>query len=164
LATDFTVIQPVRQRFGDTNHEEFKAELEAPFVGQAKDFPFSCPNVDTAQAGVLQFESYGVTTRNIIQINDVDIPGGITPGAFFALLTQYGVTTPLSFWKAHSLLIPANVLTEQNVLHIESVPTLGSFTYGTEDETFDNFIIDNVVVFFKTRVRIPGGIGEAAAT
>jgi hypothetical protein len=84
--------------------------------------------------------------------NDVDVPGWITPGASRQLLTKYGLTTPVAFWKAHSLLVPANVLTEQNILYIESVRTYS--------ETLDNFIIDNVVVFFKTRVQTPGGIGE----
>jgi hypothetical protein len=40
----------------------------------------------------------------------------------------------------------------RNILYIESVRTYS--------ETLDNFIIDNVVVFFKTRVQTPGGIGE----
>jgi hypothetical protein len=45
-------LASVRQRFGDEKHEEVEAELEAPFVGFAKVFPFSCPNVAAAEFGV----------------------------------------------------------------------------------------------------------------
>jgi hypothetical protein len=92
MATDFTVIQPVRQRFGDADFEyDALTELEAPFVGQAKDFPFPCPNVDTGQMGVLQLESLGLSAglagepkRNLLQINGVDIPRGSHSGARFS--------------------------------------------------------------------------------
>jgi hypothetical protein len=147
MAMDYTVIQAVRQRFGDQSPDlDAPVELEAPFVGPAKDFPFSCPNVETGQMAVLQFESVGVAAgpfgsgsppfnpRNILRINGVDIPGGVTPGQRM-------------FWKAHSLLVPANVLTAQNILHIESV----QHQHGP-GTSLDNFIIDNVVIFFKTRV------------
>jgi hypothetical protein len=158
MSIDFTVIQPVRQRFGDGNLEgDFPLEQEAPFVGRSKDFPFPCPKVDSSQMAVLQFESLSVTAgrviffvsenlkrRNIIQINSVNIPGGITPGA----TRNLGGGREEHFWKTHSLIVPANVLKQENVLHIESVEV--AISGGT---TLDNFIIDNVVVFFKTRAR-----------
>jgi hypothetical protein len=55
--------------------------------------------------------------------------------------------------------VPANALREDNVLHIESV----KIEDVSGDISLDNFIIDNVIVFFKTRVRVPGAIGEAVA-
>lgn len=145
MAIDFTVIQSVRQRFGDIETGGFPdpslGEQEAPFVGLSKDFPFSCPGIDTTQQAVLQFESLGVTaprsdlpygSRNILQINGKDIPGSITAGQS-------------DFWKTHSLLIPPNVLAkEQNVLHVESV-----ILSQDHSPHYDDFIIDNVVVFFK---------------
>jgi len=163
MAMDFTVIQAVRQRFGDSNVSdsgpgggEFGLEQEAPFVGQSKDFRFSCPRIDPGQMAVLQFESLSVTAggqfvfnressgkRNIVRINGTDIPGGITNSPY--------VHTPLGighFWKTHSLLIPAQVLHDEgNVLHIESIkiPISGGFT-------LDNFIIDNIIVLYKIRV------------
>jgi hypothetical protein len=156
MAVDYTIIQPVRQRFGDADFggwEENQVELEAPFVGRSKDFPFSCPNVDAGQMAVLQFESFGLSSRsNVIEVNGFAVPGGLTPGA--PLLTPYDLA---SFWKAHSLLVPANVLADQNVLHIDSVDLLD------DEDNLDNFIVDNVVIFFKTRGRVVGGIGEAAA-
>lgn len=143
MAIDYTVVQPVRQRFGDSDvdwPEEVQVELEAPFVGRSKDYPFSCPNVDASQMGALQFETFGLTSRdNVIEVNGAPVPGGLTPGSFFT-----GGYDIVRAWKAHSLLVPADVLAEENVLHVESV-SLG------DDGGLDNFILDNVVIFFKTR-------------
>ena len=160
MAIDFTVIQPVRQRFGDDNPDyEWPQEQEAPFVGTSKDFSFSCPGVDSSQWAVLQLESFAIHAgrvtvftpgypRNILRINDVDVPGGLTPGAsekITNLRSQH-------FWKSHTLLVPANVLRATNVLHVESVklPASAGIT------NFDNFIIDNVIVFFKVRRSVGG--------
>jgi hypothetical protein len=131
MAVDFTVIQPVRQRFGDERLEgEFPTETEAPFVGSAKEFPFACPNVDASQMAILQLESLGLTAgryyqifvpdelkkhRNMLQVNGVDVPGGLTPAPW----VEGAGGTVLHFWKAHSLLVPANVLREENILFVE---------------------------------------------
>jgi hypothetical protein len=46
MAIDFTVIQSVRQRFGDSEpDQEFPLEEEAPFVGVQKEFPALPQNV-----------------------------------------------------------------------------------------------------------------------
>jgi hypothetical protein len=171
MACDFTVIQAVRQQFGDTTKgadgQEYEIQLEqdAPFVGLSKDFRFSCPSVDSTQMAVLQFESLaglagsfftfipslsGPAHRNIMRINGVDLPGDITPGPLNEQIgaTDVGFSPPA--WRAQLLLVPANVLNEENVLHIESVFIPGGF---------DNFIIDNVVVFFKTRTQGGTGVG-----
>ena len=153
MPSDFTVIQAVRQRFGDEAGEEHPVEKQAPFVGQSKDFPFSCLSVDSASEAVLQFESRGVQSgyfdespRNIIRINGNDIPGGITAGPFWR-----NENRQMGLWKSHSLVVPANVLRVQNVLHIEAVPI------PDLRQHLDNFVIDNVVVFFKTRKASVGG-------
>jgi len=156
MPSDFTVIQSVRQRFGDARADlaEITEELEAPFVGQSKEFPFSCPNVVIGQTAVLQFESLAVSAgqrqglaRNILQINGVDIPGGITAGATVSVGGQR-----LPYWKAHLLTVEPNVLREQNVLRIEAVNQ--PFGPGL---TLDNFIIDNIVITFK--IRAAPGLG-----
>ena len=131
MPMDFTVIQAVRQRFGDRNFEydEFPLEQEAPFAGLKEEYQFACPGINPRETGVLQFESLGVTAgrryvfapafsgkRNILRINGVDIPGGITPGAY-----RSDVGYIWHFWKAHTLLVPANILDENNVLYIESI-------------------------------------------
>jgi hypothetical protein len=156
MASDFTVIQAVRQRFGGGPVSEFPFEQQAPNVGNSKDFRFSCPNVNPSEIGVLQFESLGVTAgrfaqeRNILQINGVDIPGAITPGP---LQPPSDRTTGERIWKSHLLLVPANVLRDQNVLHIEAISITGP---GFNP---DHFIIDNVVVFFKTRGTVRDTVG-----
>ena len=155
MPMDFTVIQSVRQRFGEKSfgrrRPQFPLESAAPFVGKAKNYPFSCPNVDRKERAVLQFESIGVEAekfrtvplpgrRNILQINRIDIPGGITPGS------EDYEQDDQQFWRTHSLVVGANVLKERNVLRIEAV-VLG-FGHGVFG--IDNFMIDNIVLFYKT--------------
>jgi hypothetical protein len=167
MASDFTVIQAVRQRFGeeDSDPSEIRLEQETPFVGVSKDFPFSCPNVERGEMAILQFETLGASAgyrerpRNILRINGIDIPGGITPGPAIDTSDVEGAGgDSLPIWKSHLLLVEANVLNEANVLHIESVP----IPYGG-DQTLDNFILDNVVIFFKVRGPLvdPSDFGRA---
>ena len=144
MAVDYTVIMSVRQRFGDNKKEDGLnlIETEAPFVGRSKDFSFSCPSVDRSQPGILQFESLGVSFRGIVQINGIAIFGGLTagPGVLNAPVGGAGLTP---VWKTHNLIVHENVLLDQNVLHIEAA--------STTDGNIDDFIIDNVVIHFKTR-------------
>lgn len=87
MPLDFTVVSAVRQRFGDQKPDRNQSESEresstlaeanAPFVGPEKSFPFDCPNVDRTQWAVLLFESYGVTKRQAMQINNQTVHGGI---------------------------------------------------------------------------------------
>jgi hypothetical protein len=155
MASDFTVIQAVRQRFGIGPAQRFPFELQAPAVGLSKDYAFSCSHVDSSQMAVLQFESLGVSAgryyqdRDILRINGVDIPGGITAGPH-----QTEFTEGERIWKSNTLLVPENVLREQNVLHIECIPI---FVMG-DIIAFDQFMVDNVVVFFKTQRTLGGGL------
>jgi hypothetical protein len=145
MATNYTVIAHVRQRFGDNSRDwgELPVEQEAPFVGLSKDFPFGCPSIDRSQPGVLQFNSLGVSDyRNVIEINGVAIPGGISVGPVWIYVNP---NPPL--WNTHSLLVAGNVLQENNVLHIAATPD----QFGK----YDDFIIDNVVIWFKTRSVLP---------
>ena len=84
----------------------------------------------------------------MIQINGVNVPGGIGVGSSWPYLDPH---VPL--WNTHLLLVEGSTLREQNVLHIESSP--GS------DGNLDDFLIDNVVIWFKT-ARITGTVGEAS--
>jgi hypothetical protein len=152
MATDYTVIMMVRHRFGDSpagtlgangmDQDEFPIEHEAPFVGVSKDFDFSCQAVDRAAAGVLQFNALGVQNgTNIIRKYGIDIPGGISPGPAWHALTPH---VPL--WNTHTLLVDGSVLQEENILHIESTPD--------SNGNLDDFIIDNVVIWFKTHAAV----------
>ena len=145
MASDYTVIQAVRQRFGDKEKDfeempiELTGEKEAPFVGVTKDFPFSCPNVDRAQTAILQFISYGIASSGgTLEINGVGVSGGLSSGG-----QGHELKPRLPLWNAHFLLVAPNVLSAQNnVLRILSRPD----DFGNRD----NFVIDNIVVFYKT--------------
>ena len=146
MGMDYTVIIASRKRFGDNKIEDSDIETEAPFFGLAEEFPFTCPNVNRAQRAVLQFESQGVGNRNVVTINGTDIAGGITPGPVEVDGPQTS-TGPMALWKSHCLIVPADLLNDQNVLRIES-------TKKPLGVTFDDFVIDNAVVFFKTRDQV----------
>lgn len=150
MASDYTVIIAVRQRFGDnpsgrpdmpgTDWDEYPIEAEAPFVGLSKDFVFDCPHVDSAEFGILQFNALAVSNSdNELKVNGVNVPGGISGGP-----SWYAIDPHVPLWNTHSLLIERNVLKEYgNVLHIKSS--------RHEFADRDDFIIDNAVMMFKTR-------------
>jgi hypothetical protein len=158
MAANYTVIVQVRQWFGDRSargddHVTVFGDWEtAPFVGISKDYDFDCPNVDSAQEAVLQFQAQGVETKNILQINGQDISGGLTAAPLNNEIEIGG--KGLAWWSVYSLIVRKNLLRTNNVLRIESV--VNPFT-GFHDD----FIVDNVVLFYKMRrpnVSDPGGI------
>jgi len=165
MASDFTVVVRVRQQFGDAkkDHDEVNVDSEAPFVGVAKDFPFLCPNVDPSQEAVLQFAHrgstqalgfpdpqpdgglVGINAEHPVRINGVGLFGGV-PAAPFRF-------TSMPLWSTRLLIIQPGVLRPENILRIETTDA------GTVGSGLDNFVIDNVVVFFKTRGSGIGGGG-----
>ena len=162
MPVDYTVIMPVRQRFGDDIRDEKESvreresgiETEAPFVGAEKSFPFQCPGVDRSQSAILLFESMGVSVRQTLEINGQQIFGGITTSNDFESRTIGGGSdahqdrTIFARWKGHVLLIHPGVLAQNNVLRIQS----GPYTSGN----LDDFVIDNMVVIFKTTSGVSG--------
>jgi hypothetical protein len=143
MGSDFTVIVNVRQLFGGFDHDFLLNNVEPGLssVGPTKDFRFNCPNVDPGSAAVLMFQTRDVDhNSNIIQINPATaeqptVSGGIP------------VSPSRDTWNGNIMLIRAGVLREtNNELHIESRNSSGG---GGGD--IDAFIIDNVVVLFKTR-------------
>ena len=150
---DFTVILEMAHRFGDdetdrpidTDREHLGRET-AISVGAAKDFPFTCPRVAPEETAVLQFRSLGVTVKGILRVNEIDITDALTRDS--QLIVHDGTR---ALWNTHLVLIPANTLAEENVLHIagEKVKSLSVFS---PPKNFDDFIIDNAVVFFKTQM------------
>lgn len=165
--SDFTVIMNVRHRFGDQRKDKNQEDIDsaAPFVGQSGEFQFSCPNVNPSQVAVLQFEHrgsnqflnfpnpqpdgglVGITPEHPVHINGRKLSGGVS-GAPFS-------DNGMPIWNTRVLLIPVGVLQEDNILRIET--TNNGATTGA-DVNFDNFTIDNVVVFFKTRSSPAGGV------
>jgi hypothetical protein len=83
----------------------------------------------------------------VIQVNGVDVPGGISGGPVSDILDP---NVPL--WNTHSLLVDGSVLREDNVLYIES----GDDRRGN----LDDFIIDNAVIWFKTRTGARPPVGD----
>jgi hypothetical protein len=142
MALDFTVVITVRQRFGDNDIEDVGLETEAPFVGSQKDFEFHCPNVDSRQQAVLLFQCMGTNAQQSMEINGQQIFGGI-PAAFDFLTTPTQEIRTRAEWNGNVMLIQPGVLRENNVLRIRA----GELSNGN----LDDFIIDNLVVMFKTR-------------
>lgn len=135
MATDFTVIVPQRQHFGD--EQGAFSDVPNKIVGPKKDFTFNCPSVNPNETALLIFQSRGVDhERNIVRVNKVDISGGLPQ-------VSNGDT-----WNGNILLIGSQhkLTATNNVLHIESRNDNGQ-TGGD----IDDFIIDNVVIVFKTR-------------
>ncbi|HEU5256862.1 MAG TPA: hypothetical protein VFU28_12780 [Vicinamibacterales bacterium] len=135
-AADFTIVSPGRQGFGDDEVYLKSIEPNVPFKGRAKDFGFSCPNVNASEAAVLMFQSRDVDfSTNVIAINGRNVSGGIP------------VSPNKDAWNGNVMLIGAGILREfDNELHVESRDTAG----GSEGD-IDDFILDNVVVMYKTR-------------
>jgi hypothetical protein len=141
MALDFTVVITVRQRFGDNDIEDTSLETDAPFVGAEKDFEFHCPNVDSRQQALLLFQCMGTNGQQSMEINGRPIFGGI-PAATELLTLPSGIVSHAQ-WNGNVMLIEPGVLREDNVLRIQA----GKLT----DDNLDDFIIDNLVVVFKTR-------------
>lgn len=157
---DFTVIIRVRQQFGaDRNAFEGTAERSSHFVGAAKEFEFRCPDVDRESEGVLHFQSFGVShRRNALEVNGQPVFGGIPRSGDFVQAEGDAGPTEIPVWNSHVLLIGRGVLRESNILRVESRDP-----QGENVGELDDFVIDNMVVLFKTTPRdsASGGGGPA---
>jgi hypothetical protein len=136
MDSDFTVIIRVRQHFG--NDED---SMPGAFVGNNNSYPFPCPNVDSQQEAVLLFQTLGVShASNFIAINstgtteDPEVFGGIP------------VSRSDQDWNGNVMLIRPGVLGENNILRLGARASNGSLLGDIDD-----FVIDNVVVLFKTK-------------
>jgi hypothetical protein len=141
MGSDFTVILSVRQHFGDEASYLTDVEPGLPFVGAARDFRFDCPRIEPEADAVLMFQTRDVdTNRNIIEINPATAQ---QPTVFGGIPVSPSKDT----WNGNTMVIRPGVLREiNNVLHIEARNSSG----GTGGD-IDDFIIDNVVVLYKTR-------------
>lgn len=137
MATDYTVILFQRQHFGNERHTFDDIEPGVSFVGPTKDFSFNCPNVNPGETAFLMFQSRDVDhQRNVFRINGVDIFGGLP------------ASPDRATWNGNIMLIETRhrLKATDNVLHVESRNAGGD---GGGD--IDDFIIDNVVIAYKTR-------------
>lgn len=151
MSLDFTVVVRVRQRFGDGSSDDIGQETSAPFVGREKSYEFACPGVDPDQPAVVLFQCQGANRQNSVSINGHNISGGIARS-----VDQTVVQFPsgdimdlaVALWNGNVMLVSESVLQETNTLRIRA-----NIIDGTDN--VDNFIIDNVVVLFKTRRSAP---------
>jgi hypothetical protein len=144
MAMNFTIILFQRQHFGDEpDHFDFLGPNVPPFVGSTKDFSFNCPNVNPRETAVLMFQSLGVVApTNVLQINGIDVFGGL-PVADLEPHAHIGQEERVQLLKAQTwsgnimLVEPRHKLkAADNIMHIES--------------RGNDFIIDNVVIVYKT--------------
>jgi hypothetical protein len=146
MPLNFTVILSSRQRFGPNISSLTQVEPQAAFVGQAKDYSFDCPNVDTSQTAFMQFQAMGVGhSQNVFEINGVGVFGGLPVGPIGRPRTEFGNTAA---WASHTLLVENHhhLRATGNVLHIES-----RVFAGPPPSAFpDDFILDNIVIVYKT--------------
>ena len=151
MTTNFTVILFQRQHFGNEPGTFNDIEPNVPFAGASKDFSFDCPGVDSSEAAFVVFQSRDVDhPRNIFQVNGVDVFGGLP------------ASPARDAWNGNILLIERHhqLKATGNVLHVEARNSRGQ---GADD--IDDFIIDNVVIVYKTRdvpVTLPSFTGDLA--
>jgi hypothetical protein len=136
MPCDYTVIMHQTAHVGD-DEDAFGT---APFKGQ--DFEsdrFSCPNVKSSERAVVFFQTRDVDyATNVIQINGRDLFGGIP------VSSTGDAESP--FWNGNVALVERNVLLESgNVLRLGARNSSG----GTSGNV-DDFLIDNVVILYKT--------------
>lgn len=137
MATDFTVVLFQRQHFGNERGTFNDIEPNVQFVGPAKDFSFSCPAVDPSETAFLMFQSRDVDSqRNAFQINGVDVFGGLP------------ASPDKATWNGNILLVEPrhHLKATGNVLHVAARNTSGG-----GGGNLDDFILDNVVIVYKTR-------------
>ncbi|MGI8907006.1 MAG: hypothetical protein ACR2IE_11015 [Candidatus Sumerlaeaceae bacterium] len=134
---DFTVVFAGRQQFGnEPGSLNIRNELNAIFVGASKEFNFACPKVNPHESAVLMFQSRAVSSReNIITINGINLSDGIP------------FNPDTGVWNGNVLVIRARILKPSgNVLRIEARNSSGG-----SGGNIDDFILDNMVVMYKTR-------------
>jgi hypothetical protein len=167
MSLDFTIVTNVRQRFGDSARggKEAPRELESGVeadtpIGLERSFAFRCPAVDRRQFALLLFQTLGVAVRQGLEINGQTVFGGIARSVDLAarLLGSAAESaedrTALARWNGHVMLIHPGVLQESNILRIRAADATAA--------NIDDFLVDNVVVVFKTSQQANEARGGAA--
>ena len=115
---------------------------------------FRCPSVDRKQFAILLFQTLGVAIRQGLEINGQTIFGGIAPSLDPAarILGPRSESpedrTTLGTWNGHVMLIHPGVLQENNIMRIRAADATAA--------NIDDFLVDNVVVVFKTAEQAGG--------
>jgi hypothetical protein len=152
MATSYTVVLFSRQHFGNQAGTFDDIEPGVAFVGSAKDFPFDCPGINTAEAAFLMFQSRDVDhQQNIFSVNGVDVFGGLP------------ASPARDAWNGNILLVERHhqLKATGNVLRVEA-----RRSDGGSDGDVDDFILDNIVVIYKTLdvvAHLPTASGDLGA-
>ena len=138
MPTNYTVIFKGGQHFGD---EPNYFSGDASFVGRSKEFQFDCPGVNAGEDAVLMFQSRDVhSARNGIEINGFPVFNGIP------------VNPGIDNWQGNILIVVTDhqLKATGNILRIEAFDTSG----GTSGN-IDDFMLDNMVIMYKTQRTNP---------
>jgi len=151
MASNFTVVLFQRQQFGNQPGTFNDVEPNVPFAGRSKSFVFDCPNVQASEPAFLMFQSRDVDhPRNVFEVNGIGVFGGLP------------VSPARDSWNGNVLLVEPHhqLRATGNVLHVESRDAR-----GTGSGNIDDFLIDNVVLVYKTpdAVTLPSVTGDLAA-
>jgi hypothetical protein len=152
MATNYTVVLFSRQHLGNDAGVFNDVEPNVVFVGPAKDFPFECPGIDTAEAAILMFQSRDVDhQQNIFRVNGVDVFGGLP------------ASPARDAWNGNIVLVERHhqLKATGNVLRVEARRSDGSSSGDVDD-----FILDNVVIVYKTLEvvsQLPTATGDLGA-
>lgn len=151
MPLDFSIIIHVRHQFGQ---EDLDVGV---FAGAEASFPFDCPGVDASQHALLLFQSFGVGNEQLLEVNGTAVFGGVPGGGSIAERTGssgggHTHRIPSSEgWNGSVMIVNQGVLRDAgNVLRIRG--------------PFDEFVVDNVVVVYKTRGRgLVADVGDVVA-
>ena len=146
MPCDFTIILPEIMHLGDEEGMFADAPLfPDAFQGhESRPLRFGCPNNVREERAVLFFQTRDVDlATNAIQINGSDLFGGIP------VSSTGDAESPI--WNGNVALVDAHRLhVSGNVLHLGARNSSG----GTSGNV-DDFLIDNVVILYKTRRSAP---------
>lgn len=152
MATSYTIVLFSRQHFGNQAGVFDDIEPSVAFVGGAKDFSFDCPGVNTAEAALLMFQSRDVDhQQNVLRVNGVDVFGALP------------ASPARDAWNGNVLLVERHhqLQATGNVLRVEA-----RRSDGGSDGDVDDFILDNIVIIYKTLdvvAQLPTAAGDLGA-
>src|SRR5262245_15643969 len=136
MATNYTVVLFSRQHIGNDPGTFDDIEPNVVFAGPAKEFVFDCPGVNSTEPAFLLFQSRDVDhQRNVFRVNGVDVFGGLP------------ASPARDAWNGNILLVERHhqLKATGNVLRIEARTSTGGSTGDVDD-----FILDNIVIMYKT--------------
>jgi hypothetical protein len=159
MGLDFTVVVNVRNQFGDNDLDI------GVFAGREKSFTFDCPSVSSGRA-LLLFQSLGVGPGQTLEVNGEPVFGGVpaTDAITGSTGSTGGPSPPFDIPNhTHSLLFAITFGWVGNVLLISQGVLRDSGNVLRIASDGDNFVVDNVVVLYKSRTGVIGPVIDDAS-